>query len=51
VTGDYIQKTGDWSILDEQVSFLDDDPLGPNEHDRYKIPRVTEEKQIFTITA
>lgn len=44
VTGDYIQKTGDWSILDEQVSFLDDDPLGPNEHDRYKIPRVTEEK-------
>ncbi|HZK33951.1 MAG TPA: glucoamylase family protein [Bacillota bacterium] len=44
VTSDYIHKTGDWSILNEQVSFLDDEPLGPDEHDRYRAPKVTKEK-------
>lgn len=44
VTADYIEKTGDWSILDEVVSFLEEKPLNPDEHDRYSIPKVTEDK-------
>jgi cyclic beta-1,2-glucan synthetase len=44
VTTDYIERTGDWSVLDEIVSYLEDEPLQPNEHDRFSIPRVSEEK-------
>lgn len=44
VTTDYIEITGDYSILDELAGFLEDEPLKPDEHDRYSIPRVSEEK-------
>ncbi len=44
VTADYIAITGDLSILDEQVSFLEDEPLKPDEHERYNIPKVSVEK-------
>ncbi len=44
VTSDYIEKTDDWSILDEVVGFLEDEPLKPDEHDRYSIPQVSEVK-------
>jgi cyclic beta-1,2-glucan synthetase len=44
VTADYIEKTADWGILDELVAFLEDEPLQPDEHDRYSIPQVSEVK-------
>jgi len=44
VTADYIEKTNDWSILDEVIGLLEDEPLKPDEHDRYSIPQVSEEK-------
>lgn len=44
VTADYIEGSGDWSILDQDVNYIEDDPLGPNEHDRYRIPKVSNEK-------
>jgi len=44
VTVDYIEKTGDWSILDELVGFIDDQPLSQEEPDRYSVPQITEEK-------
>lgn len=44
VTADYIEKTGDWAILDELAGFLEDEPLQPDEHDRYSIPQVAESK-------
>jgi cyclic beta-1,2-glucan synthetase len=43
VTADYIEGTGDWGILDEQVGFLESEPLKPEEHDRYSVPAVSEE--------
>jgi len=43
VTADYIEITGDKSILDEMVPFLEDEPLEPEEDARYNIPRVSEE--------
>ena len=42
VTSDYIEKTDDWSILDEVVGFLEDEPLRSDEHDRYSTPQVSE---------
>ena len=44
VTADYIEGTGDWSILDEQIAFIELEPLGTEEHDRYAEAQVTEEK-------
>jgi cellobiose phosphorylase len=44
VTSDYIEGTGDWSILDEQAGFLESEPLKPEEHDRYDLPAISEEK-------
>ena len=44
VTADYIEKTGDLAILDELAGFLEDEPLKPDEHDRYSIPQVAEVK-------
>ncbi len=35
VTGEYVSFTGDAEILDEPVTFLKGEPLGPDEHDRY----------------
>ncbi len=44
VTADYIEITGDTSILDKEAPFLVDALLNPDEHDRYNSPAVTEEK-------
>ncbi len=37
-TAEYIQVTGDVSILDEPVSFIRSEPLSDTEQDRYEIP-------------
>lgn len=49
VTADYIEATGDWSILDEVTGFLEDDPLPVEEDERYNIPRVSQEKDTVYI--
>ncbi len=38
VTAEYIEKTGDWEILGEEVAFIDAPALGKNEDERYDIP-------------
>jgi cyclic beta-1,2-glucan synthetase len=40
VTADYIEKTGDWVFWMSWQAFLEDEPLKPDEHDRYSIPQV-----------
>jgi cyclic beta-1,2-glucan synthetase len=37
VTAEYVQVTGDLSILDEQLPFLKAAPLGEGEHERYNL--------------
>jgi len=44
VTADYIEKSQDWSILDVEIGYLEDELLGENEDERYNIPRVSQEK-------
>ncbi|QGU96105.1 cyclic beta 1-2 glucan synthetase [Clostridium bovifaecis] len=39
VTSDYIKKTGDYSILDEKVGYLEDKPLDEGEDERYTISK------------
>ncbi|HET6958172.1 MAG TPA: hypothetical protein VFI56_16365, partial [Vicinamibacterales bacterium] len=41
---DYVSRTGDESILEEVVPFLDAPPLEPAQSERYDLPRVSEEK-------
>ncbi|MDA8441057.1 MAG: glycosyl transferase family 36, partial [Peptococcaceae bacterium] len=38
VTADYLQVTEDYALLDEQAGFLRDEPLGPDEQERYSVP-------------
>jgi cyclic beta-1,2-glucan synthetase len=42
VTIDYIKTTGDYSILDEVVGYLEDEPLREGEDERYKISPASE---------
>lgn len=44
VTADYIQNTGDYSILDEEVGYLEDDELKEGEDERYNISRKSDKK-------
>jgi cyclic beta-1,2-glucan synthetase len=39
----YIEATGDWSVLDEQVPFITARALNPDEHEAYEHPSVTSE--------
>jgi cellobiose phosphorylase len=43
VLADYVEHTGDLSILDERVPFLEDDLLPEDVYERYSIPRVSQE--------
>ncbi|KUO64704.1 MAG: glycosyl transferase family 36 [Gracilibacter sp. BRH_c7a] len=43
VTADYIEHTGDYSVLEEKTPFLDQELLGEEEDERYAIPKVTED--------
>lgn len=44
VTSEYIEKTGDMTLLYEEVNYLEDAPLKEGEDERYGIPRVSNEK-------
>jgi len=44
VVADYIMCTDDWKLLNEEVSYLEDRPLGEDENERYSIPKVSEVK-------
>ena len=43
VVDHYVRTTGDSSVLDEYVPFLSMRPLGPDEHEVYDLPQVTDE--------
>lgn len=49
VTADYILSTDDWSVLDETIGFLEDEPLPAHEDERYNIPGISEEKDTVYI--
>ncbi|KPU27792.1 glycosyl transferase [Caloranaerobacter sp. TR13] len=42
-TVEYINKTGDFKILDEKVRFIESEPLKEYEDERYEIPRASNE--------
>jgi cyclic beta-1,2-glucan synthetase len=42
VTAEYVEFTGDYAILDQQVSWLTAEPLAPDEADRYFKPNRTD---------
>lgn len=44
VTVDYIAATGDWSILDVEVPYIEDELLPEGQDERYSIPRISEKK-------
>ncbi|MTI67917.1 MAG: glycosyl transferase [Firmicutes bacterium] len=41
---EYIIKTGDYTILDEEVNFIESEPLKEGEDEKYNIPTVSQEK-------
>lgn len=43
VTADYLDHTGDFSVLEEETPFLKQDLLGENEDERYAIPEISTE--------
>jgi cellobiose phosphorylase len=44
VVSQYVRVTGDWTILNEEVPFLEGKILEPNEHEIYSQPQVSSEK-------
>ncbi|HZJ82748.1 MAG TPA: glycosyl transferase family 36, partial [Clostridia bacterium] len=45
LTANYIEGVRDWSILDVHTHYLEDDPLAEDEHDRYNMPNLSENKE------
>jgi cyclic beta-1,2-glucan synthetase len=43
VVDHYVRTTGDAAVLDQYVPFLSMRPLGPDEHEIYDLPEVTDE--------
>jgi len=43
VTAKYVEVTGDTSIWQEEVGFLEDEPLRPEEQERFGVPRRSRE--------
>ena len=41
---EYLEITEDYSILEEEVGFLEEEPLREDEDERYGIPRISQEK-------
>lgn len=44
VTADYIKNTGDYSVLEEEAPYLEDEPLREGEDERYTISRQSDKK-------
>ncbi|MCR1934322.1 GH36-type glycosyl hydrolase domain-containing protein [Clostridium tepidum] len=44
VTIDYIKNTGDYSILDESINYLEEPPLREGEDERYNVASISSEK-------
>jgi len=44
VTIDYIKNTGDYSILDEETTYLEEEPLKDGEDERYKVTPPSDKK-------
>ncbi|MDD7795706.1 GH36-type glycosyl hydrolase domain-containing protein [Clostridium sp. 'White wine YQ'] len=44
VTIDYIKNTGDYSILEEEAGYLEDEPLKEGEDERYKVTPESDKK-------
>lgn len=42
---EYLEKTGDYSIFEHDVAYLDGEELAPDEEDRYFVPKRSEEKE------
>lgn len=45
ITADYIRVTGDESILDEQLTYLEDRELTVDEKDRYNSPAISQKRE------
>ncbi|WP_461206771.1 GH36-type glycosyl hydrolase domain-containing protein [Clostridium sp. DL1XJH146] len=44
VTIDYIKNTGDYSVLDEEAYYLEDEPLKEDEDEKYTVSRTSDQK-------
>lgn len=44
VAADYIRNTGDYSVLDEEAHYLEDEPLKEGEDERYTISKRSDKK-------
>ncbi len=44
VTAHYINVTGDYSILEDEIYYIEDEPLDEGEDERYNIPKISKEK-------
>ncbi|MCX7884594.1 MAG: carbohydrate-binding protein [Caloramator sp.] len=47
VTAEYVEKTGDYDILNEVEGYVEDSPLKEDEDERYGIPKISNEKSTI----